>query len=84
MLYGLRNAFAGIPVFVPVAQLDGFFLSCGSPGGHCGYTHRSPIEPNLSLYGRVASGIEDLTSCYLNNFSHKLFPIAFHLSVPQQ
>ena len=70
-----ENAFAGITVFVSVAQFESFILACRRPGRNRSCTFRSGFERNGHFNGRISAGVENLPRLNFCNFG-------FHLEFP--
>ena len=63
----LENALAAVALGIAVTKLEGFVFTGGSAGRNRCYTFDTRLEEDFSLNRRIASGIEDLPTRYLND-----------------
>ncbi len=72
---GLEHSLAAVPLFVAVAQLEGFVLARGCPGGHRGRSRDPVVEGDMDPHSWVAPRVENLQSTHRSNLpSHGFIP----------
>ncbi len=80
VLHRLQHALAQIALLVAVAQFNRFFLTCGRARRHGGTAHHTRFQQHVRFYGRVATGIQNLTRYDINNCTHSSLPSLTHFS----